>query len=247
MNCVILQPSFIPWRGYFHQIQKADLFVFYDCVQYDKGGWRNRNRIKTPHGTCWLTIPVNAPKHMDGLPISEVRISDDRSWRRKHLATLEQSYSKAPAYEWTRKLVDEIYDIDTDRLADLTCRSTELIARYLGIEGTRFVRSSSLGLSGRRTDRLLDALEKVGATRYLSGPAARSYLEPDRFAERGIELEYMTYDYEEYPQLHGDFDASMSILDLMFNVGGDAGRHIWGCPVLERIRPLDPHRDAEAA
>lgn len=228
MKCVILQPSFIPWRGFFHQVHEADLFIFYDCVQYDKHGWRNRNRIKTAHGSKWLTVPVTIPKHVDGAPISDVRITDGGLWRRKHLSTIDQAYAKSASYQWAREIVGEIYDIDADRLADLTCRSTEMIAKAIGITGTTFIRSSTLDLTGRRTDRIIDALEKVGATQYLSGPSARSYIEPQKFSERGIELQYIDYDYAPYRQLHGDFDPSLSIIDMMFNLGRDAGRFIWG-------------------
>ena len=100
MKCAILQPSYIPWRGYFHQIQKADVFVFYDDVQYDKHGWRNRNRIKTAGGTQWLTIPVQKKGNVaEAREIREIEISWDRPWNRKHLSTLVQSYAKAPCFD----------------------------------------------------------------------------------------------------------------------------------------------------
>lgn len=227
MNCVILQPSFIPWRGYFHQIQRADLFVFYDCVQYDKHGWRNRNRIKTTQGPQWLTIPVAAGGACQGLLIRDALVTGEPGWRRKHLASIEQSYRRAPFWREYAPLVEEIYALSGPRLADITCTSTEAIARRLGLTHTRFLHSSSLDAQGEKTDRLLDVLRKVGATHYISGPSARDYIEADKFAAAGITLEYMVYDYPPYPQLHGPFDGQVSILDLLFNVGPEAPRYIW--------------------
>ncbi|CCE24415.1 WbqC family protein [Methylotuvimicrobium alcaliphilum] len=227
MKCVILQPSFIPWRGYFHQIQIADIFVFYDCVQYDKHGWRNRNKIKTPLGTQWLTIPTSASGSYEGLSIQEVTIAKDNSWRRKHLASIEQNYRKSPYWSQYKPLVESIYANDTEKLADLTCASTIEIARTLGIEHTRFIRSSELNAIGEKTDRLLDVLQKVGADHYISGPSAQEYIESDKFERAGITLEYMYYDYPEYPQQYGAFEGGVSVLDLLFNVGPEAPRYIW--------------------
>ena len=97
MNCVILQPSYIPWRGFFHQVRKADVFIHYDDAQYDKEGWRNRNRVKGPNGAQWLTIPVRSKGNVtNGLPINKVRITEGQDWARKHWETLRQLYGKAP-------------------------------------------------------------------------------------------------------------------------------------------------------
>lgn len=227
MKCVILQPSFIPWRGYFHQIYLADLFVFYDCVQYDQRGWRNRNKIKTSQGTQWLTIPTNASGSHDGLSIQDVTIAKNETWRRKHLAAIEMNYRKARYWSLFKPLVDSVYAMDTENLADLTCASTIEIARALGISHTRFVRSSELNAVGEKTDRLLDVLKKVGADHYISGPSAREYIEAEKFDRAGITLEYISYDYPEYPQQYGAFEGGVSILDLLFNVGTDASQYIW--------------------
>jgi len=228
VNCVILQPSFIPWRGYFHQIQKADIFVFYDCVQYDTRGWRHRNKIKTPTGLQWLSVPVKASGSHDGLPIKDVMIAEDGKWRRKHLASWDQNYRKAPYYDAHRGLLEQIYGFECDRLVDLNCRSTELIAEALGMAMPTFVRSSTLSATGQKTDRLIDVLGKVGATHYISGPSARDYIEVDTFARAGITLDFMSYDYPAYRQLHGAFKGPVSVLDLLFNMGPDAGKVIWG-------------------
>ena len=227
MKCVILQPSFIPWRGFFHQVQLADLFVFYDCVQYEKHSWRNRNKIKTSQGTQWLTIPVNASGTYGGLPIRDVTVADNNSWRRKHLSAFQQNYRKAPFWSSYWPLLERIYAMDVKNLADLTCESTIEIARALGIQHTRFIRSSELDAVGDKTDRVLDVLKKVGADHYISGPSAQAYIEDSKFSDAGITLEYMNYDYPEYPQLYGAFEGGVTIFDLLFNVGPDAPKYIW--------------------
>ena len=230
MNCVILQPSYIPWRGYFDQIRRADVFVFYDDVQYDKRGWRNRNRIKTPQGSQWLTIPVFARgAQTDKTPINQIHMDESTDWARKHWATLSQVYGKAPHWPRYAPVLEEFYlrRPRPELLADFTIDLTVALARELGIENTRFVRSSSLSVGGAKTERLIQIIERIGATHYISGPSARDYIEEERFREAGVGLEYMDYDYPEYPQLHGPFDPQVSILDLLVMTGPDAPRYIW--------------------
>src|SRR4026208_602909 len=203
MKCVINQPNYIPWRGYFHQIQKADVFVFYDDVQYDKHGWRNRNRIKTSNGPIWLTIPViKKGVVINRIPINEIFIDWTRDWSRKHWKTIEQAYGKAPFFEVYASTLKEIYEQRYDKLADLTIQLTILIAGVLGISGTQFVRSSSLDATGAKTNRLLDLLGQLGATHYISGPAAKNYLDEAKLGDAGISTEYMLYDYPIYSQLY---------------------------------------------
>lgn len=219
MKCVILQPSYIPWRGYFHQILEADVFVFYDDVQYDKNGWRNRNRVKTHQGTQWLTIPVHASTSRS---INEVEIDWRQAWNSKHWATLRQAYGKAPYFERYAPLLQDFYNRRPERLADFTIDLTVALARELGITHTTFLRSSSLGAPGCKTERLINILTALGATEYLSGPSAQSYIEPESFAAAGIRLDYIHYSYPEYPQLYPPFEPQVSILDLLFMTGPEA-------------------------
>jgi len=227
-TCVILQPSYIPWRGYFHQIQKAELFIFYDDVQYDKRGWRNRNRIKTPSGVKWLTIPVHSRgAQTEHIPINQIRICWDTSWNQEHWRTIEYAYHKTPFYEAYAPEISRLYNIQYELLADFTVELTQVLARMLGIIQTRFLRSSSLPVEGQKTDRLLNILKQVGATHYISGPSARDYVEEDKFSAAGIGLEYMDYNYPEYPQLYPPYDPQVSILDLLFMTGPDASNYIY--------------------
>jgi hypothetical protein len=229
MKCVILQPSYIPWRGYFDQIHRADVFVFYDDVQYDARGWRNRNRIKTSAGTRWLTIPVHAHgSQTESRAVNTIGIDWTRDWTEAHRRTLEQEYRKAPYSAQYAGLVEEIYGPKPEKLADFVIPSTIIIARELGITDTEFVRSSTLGAEGTKTDRLMHILAKLGATHYISGPSARSYLDEQKLSSAGITVEYVQYDYPEYPQRFPPFDPHVSILDLLFAVGAEAPRYIWG-------------------
>ena len=223
MKCVILQPSYIPWRGYFHQIYKADLFVFYDDVQYDKRGWRNRNRIKTPHGSQWLTIPVfSKGAQSQNISIHQIRIRRDSGWNKDHMRSLEVSYRKAPYYDRYLPMLEEFYAQDPQLLVDFTIPFTIRLARELGIWQTRFLRASELQVQGSKTERLIQILQQVGANHYISGPSARDYIEAEKFAQAGIALEYMDYHYPPYEQLYSPFDPQVSILDLLFMTGDQA-------------------------
>ncbi len=241
MKCVILQPSYIPWRGYFHQIQKADVFVFFDDVQFDARGWRNRNRIKTPQGAQWLTIPVRKKgARTAGTLVKDVRITWDSDWSRKHLAALRLAYGSAPHFRRYEPLLEEFYARRDELLADFTIDFTTALARELGIGDRRFVRSSALGGAGRKTDRLLGILQALGADHYISGPSARAYLDEAMLAAAGIGVEYMEYDYPEYEQRHPPYDPQVSILDLLFTTGPDAPRYIWDVAGAQRSTMQKP-------
>lgn len=222
----ILQSNYIPWKGYFDIIHDVDLFVFYDDVQYTKNDWRNRNKIKTQHGSAWLTIPTGTD--LDRL-ICEVSLPDPR-WQKNHYKNFLQYYAKAPFFRLYQPLLEEVYlTRQWSSLSELNQYFIKTIARdCLGVT-TEFADSRSYGASGKCLDRLLDLLNKCGATHYVSGPAAQDYIDPSAFAAAGIELSYKDYSgYPEYPQYFPPFDHSVSILDLLFHTGTDAPEYIWG-------------------
>lgn len=226
MRCAVVQPSYIPWRGYFDLIGSSDVFVFYDDVQFDKHGWRNRNRIKTPNGPAWLTIPVRKKGNVEqGLRIDQVEIASETRWSEKHLTTLRQSYSKAPHFERYMTLLERRLSKPPRLLAELTIPLTIEIARELGYE-TEFRRSSEMALQGDRVERLLAAIAQTGADEYISGPSASSYIDEGAFDSAGISLRYIDYAYGEYPQLHPPYEPRVSILDLLFMCGPDARAQI---------------------
>lgn len=229
MNVVILQPSYIPWRGVFDQIQRADLFIFYDDVQYDKRSWRNRNQIKTPYGKQWLTIPVHSRgAQTQSIPINQIRIAWESPWSEAHLKAIQHSYSKAPHFHRYQDLLETFYQRRDELLADFTIEFTMVLARELGNTHTRFLRSSEIeGITGQKTDRLIQILQAVGATHYISGPSGHDYIENEKFEQAGITLEYVQYNYPEYPQLYPPFDPQVSVLDLLFMTGSEAPHYIF--------------------
>ncbi len=229
MKCVILQPSYIPWRGYFDQINRADIFVFYDDVQYDKHGWRNRNQIKTSRGRQWLTIPVHSHAVVEkSIPIKQVEIDWTKPWNTSHWKALTFAYGRAPFFRDFTALLEPFYRRHDVYLADFTIELTIALARTLGIGHTRFMRSSEMESTGQKTDRLIQILVQLGANHYISGPSAKDYIEKEKFASAGITLEYMDYNYPEYPQLFAPFDPNLSILDLLFMTGPEAFGYITG-------------------
>lgn len=231
MTCVILQPSFIPWRGYFHQIKRADVFVFYDDVLYDAGGWRNRNRIKTTTGLQWLTIPLVSRKdrHFTTL-LNKVQIASYTDFRHKHLNTIRHAYARAPFFREYYPLIEEVYHYDTDSLVEFTINATLKLGSALCIPNTQFLRSSLISARGSKTERLLHILKEVGASHYISGPSAKAYLDERLLTDAGISVEYMSYEYPEYAQLHPPFISEVSVIDLLFMTGPNAAQYIWPKP-----------------
>lgn len=225
MRIACVQPSYIPWRGYFHIIQKCDVFVFYDDVQYTTRDWRNRNRIKTPHGTKWLTVPVVHVKR--GTPIDRVVIDAGSGWAEDHWNRIERSYRAAPYFSDYAPRLRELYERPWTSLSELDIALTEALCDMLGVR-VAFRRASELGVTGVKTERLLRICAGLGATSYLSGPAAKSYIDPADFDRAGVALEWMVYDYQPYDQLYPPYDPAVSVIDLLFMTGRDAGKHIWG-------------------
>ncbi|HUR82422.1 MAG TPA: WbqC family protein [Thermoanaerobaculia bacterium] len=218
MRCAIVQPSYIPWRGHFDLIARADLFVFLDDVQYDRRGWRNRNRIKTPRGTRWLTIPVRARgAQIEQIPVNAIETAG-HAWPRKHLDGLRRNYAPAPHFAQFEPWLERVYAHPPKLLADFTIALTLDIMKMLGIT-TKTIRSSELNVSGTKTERLSKILQKVNATHYLTGPSARAYLDVAMLERAGIAVEWMTYAYPEYPQLYPPFDPHVTVLDLLFMRG----------------------------
>jgi hypothetical protein len=218
---VILQPNYIPWLGTFDLIDRADLCVWYDDVQYTKNDWRNRNRIAAGEGVRWLTIPVLTRGHF-GQAIKDVAIDPRHDWAKKHLRSFEQEYARAPFFETARELYAGVLARGHQLLADVTIELFEVIARRLGTR-TRFVRSSTLeGIEGEKQARVLAVCGRFGARVYLSGPAGKGYLDPREFAERGIGLRYIVYDYERYDRGRAPREENLSILDTLAWLGPEA-------------------------
>jgi len=225
-SVAVIQSNYIPWKGYFDILHDADVFIFYDDVQYTKNDWRNRNKLKTNKGSTWITIPVG--KRLDRL-IHEVEIVD-QSWTQRHWNIIKHWYGEAPYFPYFQEFFSDIYLKQSwNNLAVFNQYMIKKIAtELLGIR-TCFEDSRAYHLSGKKEERLIDLLAQVGATCYVSGPTAKDYLRPDVFKSAGIELVFKDYTgYPEYPQLFPPFDHYVSILDLLFQTGPSAPAYIWG-------------------
>lgn len=223
LTVAILQSNYIPWKGYFDLIASVDVFAFYDDVQFTINDWRNRNQIKTPHGPQWLSIPVG--QRIDRT-IREVKLPAN-AWQRKHWRALEMSYGRAPYFRETAAWLAPLYlDHDFDNLAELNRTFTRRICAELAIT-TRLVGSESYDIHGGRSGRVLDLCLQLGATRYLSGPSAKAYLDVGLFNHAGVEVEWMDYSgYPPYAQMWGPFVHAVSVVDLLFHCGPDARKYM---------------------
>lgn len=217
-TCVVLQPGYLPWLGFFEQMHVADEFVFLDDVQFDKHGWRNRNRIKGPGGAQWLTVPVRTGGRGQQC-IHDVQIDPTRSrWAEKHVQALRTCYAPCPYFDWLFPELAELLTSGWSRLVDLDLAAVELLCGKLKLRRSVH-RSSELELSGDRSGRLVEICRRLGCGAYYSGSAARDYLDLSLFAAAGIEVRFQDYAHPCYPQRFGEFISHLSVVDLLFNVG----------------------------
>jgi WbqC-like protein len=221
MRVVILQPSYLPWLGYFDQMCKSDVFVIYDDVQYDKNSWRNRNRIKTPQGWQWLTVPVllkgrNFPLNRD------VEINADLPWQSKHLKSIVQNYRQARFFTEFIGTLEGVLTREWKFLFELNIELLYRLKKQLGLETEIHMASElKIGRAGK-TERLIEICRYFGADSFLEGDAGKNYIDESLFSNARIRLEYHQYQHPVYQQLHGDFIPYLSVVDLLFNHGSDS-------------------------
>lgn len=217
----IIQSCYIPWKGYFDIIRSVDEFILYDDVQYTKRDWRNRNLIQTPNGLQWLTIPVNVRGRFDQ-PIREVTVSDP-SWSERHWKALAQNYAKARCFAEFGPLVEDLYRARREaRLSEINFAFISAICQLLKIT-TKVSWSMDYELSGDKSERLALLCSQAGGSLYVSGPAARAYLDESAFARLGIDVRYVNYaGYKEYEQVYSPFEHGVTVLDLLLNEGSRA-------------------------
>lgn len=217
----IVQSNYVPWKGYFDLINWVDEFILLDNVQYTHGHWRNRNRIKTPSGLNWLTIPVYVKGKLSQ-KIKDTKIADNR-WRTKHWKTIQQNYRNSKFFNLYKRTFENLYlGYEEIYLSEINYRFIKKICDLLGIK-TKISWSMLYHTMEQKTERVISLCKSSGATMYLSGPAAKNYLAENRFKEESIELEYMDYSgYRPYRQLFPPFIHEVSILDLLFNEGPNA-------------------------
>jgi hypothetical protein len=221
---VVLQSNYLPWKGYFDLIARSDLFIFYDDVQFTKNDWRNRNKIKTPRGAEWISIPCGTDlKRL----INEVTITR-HDWQQDHWNRIQINYSEAPYFSLYKGFFEDFYlNHVWKNLSELNqYLIVEIAKQFLKLKNT-FMNSTEFSPEGVRMARLLDVLKKAGATEYISGPSAKSYISEDMFEKEHIKLTWMDYDhYPEYRQQFPPFVHQVSIIDVLFNEGADSMRYI---------------------
>jgi hypothetical protein len=227
----IVQSSYIPWKGYFDLIAGVDAFVLYDEVQYTRRDWRNRNRIKTAAGLRWLTVPVEV-KGRYHQRIDETRVAD-QGWARSHLSALQQAYASAPHKALLDGPLRAAYAEAArhERLSDVNRSLLEAACRLLRVKtpllwSTDIERDDPEGVDPRSAS-LIGICAALGASEYVSGPSAQSYLDESAFAAAGISVRWASYrDYPEYSQPHPPFEHGVSAIDLLLCVGDAAPRYL---------------------
>lgn len=217
----IVQSNYIPWKGYFDIINMVDEFILYDIVQYTKNDWRNRNKIKTHEGLLWLTIPVRHSGRF-GQRICDTEISDTR-WTKKHWQSIKTNYAKADFFSESEAFLEMLYENAAvmNNLSQVNTMFVMNICTLLGIQ-TKISSALDYCLSGDKNEALISLLKKCEGNDYLSGPAAKGYLDEKLFLENGISVQWMDYgNYPEYEQMHPPFEHGVSIIDMLLNLGAE--------------------------
>lgn len=214
----INQPAYLPWLGYFHRIAASDVHVVLDHVQFEKNSFTNRNKVRTPDGWCWLTVPVRTAGKFRDLPINQLEIATERHWAAKHWATLQANYAHAPYFAAHSRFFEKIYSRSWTRLADLNREITGYLLDAFGIRSKLYF-SSQMDVSGKKDELVLNLCRTLGATVYLSGPLGRNYLHEDLFHQQGIGVRYDDYHHPAYLQTYSGFEPYMAAIDLLFNAG----------------------------
>ena len=208
---------YLPWCGLFDRIARSDLFVLLDNVRYSKNYFINRNKIKTPHGWTWITVPVIS-HGKSGQIIMDVETDGKIPWEHQHWKSLSFSYSKAPFFAKHAGFFGDLYASRHCYLNDVIQKTLTYLVQSLDIT-TRIVRASELGVSGKKNEYILNICRHVGADEYLSGPDGRNYLDFRQWQDAGIDILFHDYRHPVYPQLYGTFEPNMSVVDLLFNCG----------------------------
>ena len=219
MIIAIHQPQFMPWLGYFDKMDRCDIFVLLDNVQFKKNEYQNRNKIKTSQGWEWFTLPV---KYRYPQRISEVLIENSFNWRKKHLHALETNYRKSPHFERYIDRFDRFYQQEWQSLSQVNIASVRLLRELMGIDTRMMIASEMEGLSDEPNQRLIDICKKLGSDTYLAGSQGKEYMDIDLFNQAGIHVVFQEFKHPVYPQLFGKFEYFMSAIDLMFNSGNDS-------------------------
>jgi len=217
-TAAIMQPTYLPWMGYFDLMDQCDLFVILDSVQFEKRSWQQRNRIKTPSGELMLSVPVLSKGRFDQ-EIREVQIDTAKNFQEGHLKAIKFNYAKAKYFDRYMGGLEEILLKKHKILADFNVELILWLKNALNIQ-TSLLRSSDLNVAGKKAELLVGICRSIGAGGYVSPQGARVYIEgTDIFPKNNIELRYQEFEHPIYTQMFGDFIPYMSVVDLLFNEG----------------------------
>ena len=220
MIVAIHQPQYMPWLGYFWKMSQADVFIHLDTVQFKKNEYQNRNRIKTPNGWYWMTVPVLHSDHKQ--LIKDVVINDTVRWQHKHQNSLMSSYGKAEHYRDITNAIKSLWEQNWKSLASLNIEAVGCLKELLGIN-TEEVVASDLNVNVRQPDdRIIQLVKKVGGDVYLAGPGGRNYMDLETYEKKGIKVKFSNFNHPVYDQQFGEFQPHMSVLDLLMNHGGNS-------------------------
>lgn len=217
MTISVHQPAHIPWLGYFDKIIRSDLFVYLDTVQFEKNSFINRNKIKTPNGWQWLTVPVKLKGHMSGV-IKELQIDSTQNWRKKHLNAIFINYKKASRFEECFPKIERLYAKEFNYFSEMCYEHLMFWMEALGIH-RKIVKSSDLPIFSKKSELILDICKYFKANEYISGAQGMNYLDEDAFSRIGTRINYQNYSSPVYPQLWGGFLSNLSIVDFYLNSG----------------------------
>lgn len=218
MRVAIMQPTYLPWIGYFGLMYSVDTFVLLDSVQFAKRSWQQRNQIKTTNGAQWLSVPVLSKGKRDQ-KICQVELDPTSHFLKSHRQAIEHNYCKAPHYSLFSPHIMDAFDGSYEMLSKLNIDFIFRIRDCLNIN-TKIVRSSEMNGNGDKADLLLSLCRELGASEYISPPGSRGYLEEtDVFLQEGIPVKYFNFSHPIYPQIHGEFLSHLSCIDLLFNCG----------------------------
>lgn len=218
----IHQPNFFPWLGWFHKLASADVFILLDDAEFSRGSWINRTRLLVNGEAVWMTAPVE--RAADDQEIRAARITEDMRWRGKFLKTIENSYRRSPGFEEVLPVLAPLVESPTNWLATYNEDAIRAIARLLGLDVTRFVHSSAIGSTARATERLVELVQAVGGSCYLSGRGAGAYQKDECFEQAGIKVTYTDYEVRPYPQRAAEFVPGLSVIDALMNTGVEGTR-----------------------
>jgi len=215
------QPVYLPWLGLFHKIALADSFVSLDHVQFLKQDWNNRNKIKVPHKTEWLTVPVHQHGYMEK-SLTDIEIDNRQPWQRKHWQLIKRGYERAPYYSRYAGFFEDVYkDKKWENLVELNDFMLRWFLKELKIL-TNITSSSTLNLLKRKSQLIEEMCQKSGAKTYIFGEMGKNYADLSSFKSHGINIVFQEYNHPVYPQMHGEFVSNLSILDLLFNCGEES-------------------------